>query len=444
MKAVIILFLFYPIISINNKSEGEFVIEEKESKNQNFPILQPLSQSQRTQQNKQVAVSQNPKPQLKTLQEVPKMEELKPVESIQNIRVQKNTNQQISRNDDQRGGRRGRDGMNSAPGRAAQDGGRGGDGGSVRRGNNRLNSMPGRNGRDGGRGGDGGSVRRRVKEQLTPLTNEVEVMIPEQAKKRQPMGDSSINRRNVNLNKGGQLNRPQQQMKRSPPKLVPLTNENISAGDPKMPKFISFGMNQGMDLQYQNLLAKILNFGMLSMFTDLTDQGTTISLMLVLKQDKQIAGKDIFKVIFKVDNPKYVTGTIFYGAEFAVNAGLLNPNPNQIDFISFGKSVILENVLKLLGIDRQMAERPASLAHVNSAKNSEGLNFNGQSKSAMVEFIQTILSLTQSELADSGDKKAVSVDNCESEKGGEKGGEALIGNGVGDSESEFMITGDRI
>ena len=133
------------------------------------------------------------------------------------------------------------------------------------------------------------------------------------------------------------------------------------------------------------------------MFTDLTDQATKISLMLVLKQEKQVAGKEIYKVLYKVANPKYVTGAIYYGVEFAVTAGVLDPNPNQIDFISFGKSVILNNLLSLLSIHESVLDTRASLDHVNNTKNSEGLDFNSQSKSAMVEFIQTILTLAQGE-----------------------------------------------
>lgn len=179
--------------------------------------------------------------------------------------------------------------------------------------------------------------------------------------------------------------------------LEPLTQQNVDSGRPKGPRFVSFGVNKGTDMQYQNLLSKILNFGMLSMFTDLTDQATKISLMLVLKQEKQIAGKEIYKVIYKVENPKYVTGCIYYGVEFAVTAGVLDPNPNQIDFISFGKSVILSNLLSLLSIHESVIGSRASLDHVNNTKNAQGLDFNSQSKSAMVEFIQTILSLAQSE-----------------------------------------------
>ena len=173
----------------------------------------------------------------------------------------------------------------------------------------------------------------------------IDVMIPEQAQ-----NSISIEEKSVSIDNT-----------QKPVELTPLNSQNIDGGRISGPRFISFGIDKASDLQYQNLLSKILNFGMLSMFTDLTDQGSKISLMLVLKQDRQIAGKEIYKVIFRVDNPKYVTGTIFYGAEFAVNAGVTDPNPNQIDFISFGKSVLFDNLLGLLGIDQDVAENRASL-----------------------------------------------------------------------------------
>ena len=191
--------------------------------------------------------------------------------------------------------------------------------------------------------------------------------------------------------------RSQQTQRREVPQVIGRTQSTVIR-KPVGPRFISFGVNRATDLQYQGLLSKILNFGMLSMFTDLTDQGSKIYLMLVLKQDRQVAGKDVYKVIYRVDNPKYVTGSIYYGAEFAINAGITDPNPNQIDFISFGKSVMYDNLLGLLSIDHDVGNNRTSLDFINTTQNSEGLDFNGQSKSAMVEFIQTIMSLTQSEV----------------------------------------------
>lgn len=275
------------------------------------------------------------------------------------------------------------DGADGARGtNPGQDGGRGQPGQSaIRRGGNRRTQ----------RGGQTGLNVNRANNNNDDLT----VMVPEGAvDRRQPR---QVVKREVQVQK---------------PKLVPLNNNNIDGGNPAAPRFVSFGVDKGKDLQYQNLLSKILNFGMLSMFTDLTDQATKISLMMVLRQDKQVAGNDIYKVIFKVENPKYVTGVIYYGAEFAVKSGVVDPNPNQIEFLSFGKSVILSNLLSLLSIDQDVVDNRKSLNHVNDTKNSEGLDFNGQSKSAMVEFIQTILSLTQSELKD----KKKSMEDCDEDK----------------------------
>ena len=169
----------------------------------------------------------------------------------------------------------------------------------------------------------------------------------------------------------------------------------IQAPDP----FIVFGNNQQEELKFQSLFSKILNFGMLSMFTDLTDQSSKISLLLVLKQVKQIAGKDLYKVVFKVENPKYATNQIYYGAEFAVNGGATEISANEVNFISFGKSVLLKNVFLLLSIMNKYTRNLVSLDFLNETKNSEGLDFNGQAKSSMVEFIQTILSLTNSQVS---------------------------------------------
>ena len=162
---------------------------------------------------------------------------------------------------------------------------------------------------------------------------------------------------------------------------------------PKKERFIIFGDNQEEELKYQLLLSRILNLGMLSMFTDLTDQETTISLLLVLKQIEQIAGKDLFKVIFKIENPKYATGAIFYGAEFAVE-GSQGTTANEIDFISFGKSVLLRNVLNLLSLDKKFKDNLGRLDFLNQNRDAQGRDFSGQSKAAMVEFIQTILTIT--------------------------------------------------
>lgn len=163
----------------------------------------------------------------------------------------------------------------------------------------------------------------------------------------------------------------------------------------KKERFIIFGENQEEEIKYQLLLSRILNLGMLSMFTDLTDQETTISLLLVLKQIEQIAGKDLFKVIFKIENPKYATGAIFYGAEFAVEGsqGIMT-NANEIDFISFGKSVLLRNVMNLLSLDKKYLQKADRLDFLNKNRDGQGRDFSGQSKAAMVEFIQTILTIT--------------------------------------------------
>lgn len=218
---------------------------------------------------------------------------------------------------------------------------------------------------------------------------DVQIIMP----KLDSQNSNTISRGNVAIDNS----RSQQTQRREVPQVIGRTQSTVIR-KPVGPRFISFGVNRATDLQYQGLLSKILNFGMLSMFTDLTDQGSKIYLMLVLKQDRQVAGKDVYKVIYRVDNPKYVTGSIYYGAEFAVNAGITDPNPNQIDFISFGKSVMYDNLLGLLSIDHDVGNNRTSLDFINTTQNSEGLDFNGQSKSAMVEFIQTIMSLTQSEV----------------------------------------------
>ena len=407
MKIVLFLCLLSPLLAGNNRTDGEFNIQEKSDQPDKFPVLQPISQSNNGQNRNQQQANQ-------PLRQMPRQQN-----STQNSNILKSI--EIPKNNTQRNNNNGR--MRNVR-RNPRDGARGADG---------RDSTPTSRATDGKRGQDG-----RVVSNLQPITKEFDVMVPEQVAQQGSSQNRGSNGRNNGSSRqvgGGQA----REAKRSV-RLQPLNNTGAPRANASGPRFISFGQNQGQDLQYQNLLSKILNFGMLSMFTDLTDQSTKISLMLVLKQDKQIAGKDIFKVIYKVDNPKYVTGTIYYGAEFAVTSGVTNPNPNQIDFISFGKSVILENLLKLLSIDQDVARARASLNHMNDSKNKEGLDFNGQSKSSMVEFIQTILSLTQSEL---GEGKGAKEDCPDKDKGMPKKNEStLIGSGLGDLD--YLVSGDRI
>jgi hypothetical protein len=430
MKIIFALCLFAPILAGNNRSEQEFVISEKESEPANFPVLQPISKPATTQIINRNNSTSNPNSGLKPISQRSNTALLQSVEISQGSGSLKplNSNRQINRGS--RDGARGSNGRNSTPTRNATSGGRGGKGASVTS-LKPISKGPSRGGSNGS-GNAGG---------LKPVTSEFTVMVPEQAQRKQPQGRNVVmngtNLRNVNQGRGGSSGQSATNQNSS---LVSLENNNVGKTSPAGPRFISFGQNQGMDLQYQNLLSKILNFGMLSMFTDLTDQSTKISLMLILKQDKQIAGKDIYKVIFKVENPKYVTGVIYYGAEFAVTAGVMSPNPNQVDFISFGKSVILENLLNLLSIQQDVVDSRKSLTHMNNTKNSEGLDFNQQSKASMVEFIQTILSLTQSEMNGKDGKDCVEKPEVKQPKKAAP----LIGNGVGDSFDEFAISGDRI
>lgn len=162
------------------------------------------------------------------------------------------------------------------------------------------------------------------------------------------------------------------------------------------PKFIAFGKDQMNELKFQNLLSKILNYGLLNMFTDLTDQATRISLVTVLKQIQQIAGKDIYKVIFKVMNNKYSSGATYYGVEFAISGGMNNGNGEDIDFISFGKSVILRNVLNMLSLNERDMNSSGDLTLLNTTLDAAGHDFSSQSKTAMIQFINTILNLTGS------------------------------------------------
>jgi hypothetical protein len=201
------------------------------------------------------------------------------------------------------------------------------------------------------------------------------------------------------------------------------SNESSSQEVSAQSNYVTFGMNPEEELKFQSLFSKILNYGLLSMFTDLTDQKTTINLLLVLKQKKEIAGKDVYKVVFKVDNQKYATGSIYYGAEFAIPAGFTSAEPNQIDFISFGKSVILKNVLEMLGIDQSFLKSINDLSFLNDTKDAQGLDFSSQSKAAMVQFIQTILALTGTGSAGQGQGQGQG-------QGGENGNE-LIGSSNG-------------
>ena len=458
MKAVFLLCLISPLLAGNNKSDGEFIINEPDDKKENMSILQPISQPN----NNPVTIDDikviEPDQTLKPINDnnTNQLQSLDNTNSNNNlanrgsgnsrnkstcVNCEKNKASRPTRGNRQRvrnrlDGKRGRDGLDSTANRNATDGQPGQAGlnaqnrpnrGNRQRNRNRFNGNNGNNGfnsssnqnaTNGQPGQDGLSVIN------TGSNKQFDVMVPEGA---------------INKTPRRPVSKPTTRVRRNNTELVKLNDKNIDGGNPAAPRFVSFGVDKGTDLQYQNLLSKILNFGMLSMFTDLTDQATKISLMLVLRQDRQVAGNDIYKVIYKVENPKYVTGAIFYGAEFAVKAGVVDPNPNQIEFLSFGKSVILNNLLSLLSIDQDIVNSRLSLNHVNETKNTEGLDFNGQSKSAMVEFIQTILSLTQSEL---NNKKGHMKDCDEDKKNKAKEkDEPLIGSSSGSFDFDF---GDKI
>lgn len=200
-----------------------------------------------------------------------------------------------------------------------------------------------------------------------------------------------------NTNNQSTLNKPQPIQKLQPVNSglsSSSSNTNNTTNAPLESNFVTFGMSPEEEIKFQSLFSKILNYGLLSMFTDLTDQKTTINLLMVLKQKKEIAGKDVYKVVFKVDNQKYATGSIYYGAEFAIPAGFSSAEPNEVDFISFGKSVILKNVLDMLSINMSYLKSLKDLGFLNDTKDAQGLDFSSQAKSAMVQFIQTILALT--------------------------------------------------
>lgn len=385
---------------MNNRSEQEFVIAEKDTGPDKFPVLAPLN-NRPAQTNNQVKVV------VRATEPAPAPQALQPLD---------NSGLAVL-NDALSTGKRG-------TGRSINADNRRGDSGRSRGAGNTdgSGSLAMRNPLDGQRGADGKHV---IGSGYS--SEKLEVILPEGA---QQSGGSRGQTRQ--RERPGTSQRQPQSVR-----LEPLNQRNIDGGQPRGPRFISFGVDKATDLQYQGLLSKILNYGMLSMFTDLTDQATKISLMLVLKQETQIAGKDIYKVLFRVDNPKYVTGTIYYGCEFAVTAGQMSPGPNEIDFISFGKSVILSNLLSLLSIEQAVVDGRASLAHVNETRNARGLDFNSQSKAAMVEFIQTILTLAQSESS-----KKPKEDCEEPAKAAEAVQDSTL---IGSSSGEFDFAfGDKI
>lgn len=375
MKLVLVFILASQLLAMNNQSEQEFIINEPEKTPEKFPILTSIDNSPKN----------NNQQQLKIISSGTGTRPANNLETLDNTGLEALDVAIPSQARDE-----------TAPvtiGARQENRSIRGDVHIMKQEQTDygLKVRRGQTGRDGRDAVDSRSTQRNIN-----------VMVPENANQVQRRDTGQTRQTNVQTT---------QIVRQETVRLEPLNQQNVDAGQPKGPRFISFGIDKGSDLQYQNLLAKILNFGMLSMFTDLTDQATTITLMLVMKQDQQIAGKEIYKVIFKVQNPKYVTGEIFYGTEFAVTAGELDPNPNQIDFISFGKSVILDNLLGLLSIKEEQFNSRVSLAHVNETRNAENLDFNSQSKSAMVEFIQTILTLAQGE----SKKQIMAKEDCEDE-----------------------------
>lgn len=364
MKLVLIFIFASQILAGNNTSEHEFVINEEEKTSEEFPVLVPVEESPKN-------VTQNKQKVIKTQSNYEQNNNKETLQRLDNTQLQ---NLDVAIPSQARETRIPAQKSNNQEMRSQKS--------ELQSIEQTASEFPVQV-NQGRRGLDGQDAQTRVNrsnENRQPKRRNNGQMAQNNAETLQTIEKESVS-------------------------LQPLNEQNVDAGQPSGPRFISFGMDKAVDLQYQNLLAKILNFGMLSMFTDLTDQATKIELMLVLKQDRQIAGKEIYKVIFAVNNPKYVTGKIFYGTEFAVTAGVLDPNPNEIDFISFGKSVILGNLLGLLSIKQSMVENRASLAHVNETRNKENLDFNSQSKSAMVEFIQTILALAQSETKQKAQKE---------------------------------------
>ena len=442
MKIVFLIILINQIFAGNNRSENEFVIQEDQGNSQTLTLLNQNvytnknnvkkneNRVQQIQNNLQPIANRPIQNALEPLNNSPR-----PVPVNNNTRQIKVNNQQIRnvtspviRNS--KNGARGIDGADASGNRRAQNGGRGGDGLSVLG----SNSQP----------------------------KKFDVMVPEQfnnnSNRKNTQNNNRNNNRNINRNinrnnnqniqrnngrnrNNNQNNRVSQNQNKAPVQRSNFTsisqqnNSQTSSG----PQFNSFGKNQAEDMKYQKLLSKLLNFGMLSMFTDLTDQATKISLLLVLRQDRQIAGKEIFKVIYKVDNPKYATGTIYYGAELAVPFGLTEANINKIDFITFGKSVFLDNVLKLLSIDQNIFQNRGQIDFMNTTKNPQGQNFNGQSKSAMVEFIQTILSVTQT---GSKNMKKEDCDDTLDNIAPKKDDSPLIGSGINSSDLDGI--GERI
>ena len=420
MKIVFLILLINQIFAGNNRSEQEFVIQED---NGNSKTLTLLNQNV-IKNNNGVKINENRVQQIETnlqpLENQVNQNILEPLDNTRNVTPQNNTRQirvnnqnlkNITSNVTQnpRNGAGGTDGADSTGNRRAQNGGRGGDGLSVIRNNSQSKKF--------------------------------DVMVPEQ------FNNNTKNNSNKNINRNvqnnNQVKRNDNQIKQNRVSIerqnfTPINQQNNNSQNSSGPIFNSFGKNQADDMKYQKLFSKILNFGMLSMFTDLTDQSTKISLLLVLRQDRQIAGKEIFKVIYKVDNPKYATGTIFYGAELAVPFGMTEPNINKIDFISFGKSVFLENLMKLLSIDQNVFQNRGQIDFMNTTPNAQGLNFNGQSKSAMVEFIQTIISVTQT-----GSKNQKKED-CETDGNTIKKNDdsTLIGSNSGPSDLDGI--GERI
>ena len=307
MKIVLIFIFAVQLSAMGTRSQEEYVIEEKEDTPKAFPVLAPT----RTAPNRgssqlevlDVKTTRKPAQNLSRLEPLDNAG-LEQLEVAVPSQVQQRGNPRNNNN-----GRRQNDNL-------ARIGGSG--------------SRRDRNVRNGQRGQDGQDA---MSSKITD--SKLEVMLPDGASQRQRPDNGQMRQKNNMQNRPTRApqRRPNEQMKQTREvqtqtvELEPLTQQNVDSGRPKCPRFVSFGVDKGTDMQYQNLLSKILNFGMLSMFTDLTDQATKISLMLVLKQEKQIAGKEIYKVIYKVENPKYVTGCIYYGVEFAVTAGVLDPNP---------------------------------------------------------------------------------------------------------------------
>lgn len=222
----------------------------------------------------------------------------------------------------------------------------------------------------------------------------------------------------TDLNKNKMLNNSPNKNEKMPFDKIPLkskNNQNKNMINLKKPQVITseeqennngtgfelipIGMNNQEKIKFQNLFSQILGLGVFNIFDSLINESSKIDLMLVHKTPLNNIGKDLYKIIYTVQNQHYMTGKLYYGVEIAVPIGFFSVKANEVDLISFGKSVFLDNIYQLLKIDKsQISGQINNLKNLNKTRNNKGNDFSQQSKLKIIQTLKNISTLNKNSI----------------------------------------------